>query len=48
MNQEFVRNAAEGYELVNRESDMGVEGIRRAKQSYNPCHMVRKWRVELR
>ena len=48
INQEFVRDAAEDYRLVNRESDMGVPGIRRAKQSYNPCHMVEKWRVTLK
>ena len=47
INQEFVRNVAEGYRLINRESDMGVPGIRKAKESYNPCHLVRKWRVEV-
>ncbi len=47
INQEFVRDAGEGYRLINRESDMGIPGIRRAKQSYSPCHMVRKWRVEV-
>ena len=48
INQEFVRDAADGFRLVNRESDMGVPGIRRAKKSYKPCHMVRKWRTELK
>jgi hypothetical protein len=30
---------------VNLEQDLGVEGLRKAKESYHPCAMVRKFTV---
>jgi hypothetical protein len=35
------------FRWVNREQDMGDEGLRRAKRSYHPVEFVRKYRVTL-
>ena len=48
MNREFVRNALKGFAFVNREQDLGIPGLRRAKTSYHPHHMVEKFRLERR
>jgi len=40
INAETARILARDYTYINRESDMGVEGIREAKMRYHPHHMV--------
>lgn len=39
---EVIRNEYPNVKLVNREEDMGIEGLRIAKESYNPISMTRK------
>ena len=45
INQQFLLNSYEDARLVNREDDMGIEGLRQAKESYNPIGYARKFRV---
>ncbi|MFP4346280.1 MAG: DUF2156 domain-containing protein [Anaerolineales bacterium] len=47
INQEFVQHCCTEATWVNREQDLGVPGLRRAKHSYHPDHMVEKYRIRL-
>ncbi len=43
INQWFARYALRGFEFENREQDLGIPGLRQAKESYYPHHMVEKF-----
>ena len=43
INQQFLIHEFPEAALVNREDDLGLEGLRRAKESYNPCGYARKY-----
>ena len=45
INQIFCKETWSGFTYVNREQDMGVDGLRKAKESYYPHHMVNKYTV---
>ncbi len=47
INQQFVEHAWTKVKYINREEDMGLEGLRRAKLSYNPAFMIDKFHGRL-
>ena len=47
INQQFCQQAWADVDFVNREQDLGEPGLRTAKMSYHPHHLVEKFRIRL-
>lgn len=45
INSIFLEQEWSEMEFVNREDDSGIEGIRRAKESYYPIKKVKKYQI---
>jgi hypothetical protein len=48
INNEFCIHNAKGVKRINREEDLGIPGLRKAKLSYKPCTMIEKYKVIFR
>lgn len=48
INQQYVLHECMDAELINREEDMGIEGMRKAKRSYQPIKMIEKYLIGTR
>lgn len=47
INQQFAQHNFEGVSFVNREEDLGLEGLRKAKLSYNPIELTVKYSAKV-
>lgn len=47
INREMAKAFCTGCQYINREDDVGEEGLRTAKLSYNPVRLERKWLARL-
>ena len=47
INQSFLQEQVSRYQFINREEDLGEEGLRKAKLSYYPVRQVRKYSAAL-
>ena len=48
INQQFCEKQWADTPFINREQDLGEPGLREAKLSYNPDHLVEKFRIRLK
>lgn len=45
INQMFLEQSGSQHQIVNREQDLGDEGLRKAKLSYHPYDFIKKYRI---
>lgn len=48
INNFYSADAGKDFEYINREEDLGIEGLRKAKRSYHPAFMIEKYTVRFK
>lgn len=48
INKTFVEQYLNDITYINREQDLGIEGLRKAKLSYNPVKIEMKYSVKIK
>jgi len=47
VNRAFAESLPNFFTFINREQDLGNEGLRQAKMTYRPCDFVKKYKAEM-
>lgn len=48
INQHFAQHYLKDFKYINREEDMGIEGLKKAKMSYYPYAFVKKYKAQIK
>lgn len=47
LGHEHLKHVRNGFKFINREQDLGIEGLRRSKLSYHPIELLSKYTIKI-